>query len=171
MYQWPQYEWLYTVQTFPLENNENVGRLMQNIRKLPGIILIDSPGNLVQPGLVALLTLSDRIIVPLQYEVSVMTSTIEFLRWVEAKQGITGGSSSKMLFLPNRYRNYVGTKEEREQLDDTDAALEQIGILCPKIGEHMDIQRCQTTGLIRAQQKYVTEAFDFIYKVIAENPS
>lgn len=161
----PEYEWLYNVQGFSLENNENVERLMVNLRRIDGVILVDAPGNLVQPGLTALLTLSDYIVIPLQYEASVMTSTAEFLRWIEEHQA-NNGCQSKLIFLPNRFKPYCGTRAEKEQIEETDAALQQIGVLCPKIGDHKDIERCQTTGVYKIQQQYVEEAFDFIYNSI-----
>jgi len=166
MTQWPEYEWYYQVRGFNLENNSNVERLMQNLRRLPGAVLIDAPGNLIQPGFAALLSMSDYIVVPLQYESSVMTSSMQFLSWVEEN-----APGSNIFFQPNRFKPYAVTREERAIIEDTDMALEQVGWLCPKIGDYKDIERCRTTSMYSQQQRRVEEAFDFIYSKIFTAPT
>lgn len=164
MAQWPEYEWYYQVRGFNLENNSNVERLMSNLRRLPGAVLIDAPGNLIQPGFAALLGMSDYLVVPLQYESSVMTSSMQFLSWVE-----TNSPGAKIFFQPNRFKSYALSREDREIIDATDMALEQVGRLCPKIGDYKDIERCRTTSMYRHQQARVEEAFNFIYSTIFGN--
>ena len=45
-------KFLYNVQSFSISNVENVQNLMNNLRKMNGVILIDAPGNLAQQGLI-----------------------------------------------------------------------------------------------------------------------
>lgn len=164
--QLPDFKWFYNVQDFSLQDDENVNALMSNLRQLNGTILIDAPGNLVQPGLVSLLTKSDCIIVPIQYESSVMTSTMEFLQWVDKRLSENSRFLPKLIFLPNRHKAWCGTKTEKEKINETDALLSQVGILSPKIGEHKDLERVQTTILMKMQQKFVKETFAFIFENI-----
>lgn len=164
--QLPEYQWLYLVEDFSLQDDENVNRLMRNIRQLNGVVLVDAPGNLVQPGLVSLLTLSDYIVIPIQYESSVMTSSMEFLRWLKSRLKESGTVSPTLIFLPNRHKPWFGTKDEKERMSITDDGLSKIGMLAPKIEERKDLERVQTTILMKMQHKYVDESFSAIYNFI-----
>lgn len=96
----PGFEWLYNVQEFSLDNEERVVNLMESLRKLNGIVLIDSPGNIIQPGQWFVLNSSDYNIVPLQYEASVITSTMAFLQWIELNRPEGQNMPSRFIFLP-----------------------------------------------------------------------
>ena len=60
----PDTKFLYNVQTFNIANAENVNKLMTELRRMDGVVLVDSPGNLAQQGLIPLFVFSDYVVCP-----------------------------------------------------------------------------------------------------------
>ena len=52
----------YLVQAFDIGNMDNVSKMMQAIQSMDGMVLIDSPGNLTQQGLIPIFLKSDYVV-------------------------------------------------------------------------------------------------------------
>ena len=72
----------YNIQAFSIANIDNVRNLMKNLRQMPGVVLIDAPGNLAQQGLIPLFAQTDYIVCPYQYEITSINSTVVFVRFI-----------------------------------------------------------------------------------------
>ena len=78
----PKAKILYNVQTFNIANVENANKLMAELRKIDGVVLIDSPGNLAQQGLIPLFVNADYVVCPFQFEPTSVNSTITFILFI-----------------------------------------------------------------------------------------
>lgn len=69
----------YNVQNFNISNAEKAKILMDKAKTIGGAVLIDTPGNLAQQGLIQIFAQADYIICPYQYEATSVNSTITFI--------------------------------------------------------------------------------------------
>lgn len=156
----------YNIQTFSIEDEFKVKILMENLRTMDGIILIDSPGNLAQQALIPLFAYSDYIICPYQYEPSCVNSTVTFTVFIKKLEAKSKTMKSRMFFVPNKYDCRIGRKEELELWRRTDLAFGEQGLNTPKIKAKADLQRYNTVGISESVKKDVCPTFDFIYSNI-----
>ena len=75
----------YTVQTFDIKDTNNVREFLTNLRNgYKGFVLMDTPGNLSQQGLVPIFALSHYIVCPYQFEATSISSTATFIGFIAA---------------------------------------------------------------------------------------
>lgn len=156
----------YNIQAFSIADADKVKMLMQNLRKMDGIILIDSPGNLAQQGLIPLFANADYIVCPYQYEATSINSTVTFTVFIKKLQTRIKSMQSQIFFVPNRYDSRVGRKEELELWKRTEEAFGSQGINAPKVKMKADLQRYNTISIYEAVKEHIYPTFDFIYSNI-----
>lgn len=156
----------YNVQSFNISNVEHVQNLMNNLRKLDGVILIDAPGNLAQQGLIPLFALSDYVVCPFQYETTSVNSTITFILFLEKLKESFQQMRTEIFFVVNRHDKRYGTKKELALWSKTDDKLGQYGYVTPKVEVKADMQRYNTMEVMKSQLPVVMPTFDFICKHI-----
>ena len=161
----------YRVDASGLENAKNVERLMENLRNIGRISLVDTPSGLTFEGRVALLKNSDWIIVPFQYELSVAMSTSGFLAWISKESGLGSDYWKRVILVPNRIQAGAGNSMEREKIEQFREKLQQIVTFAPQIDQRKDIERTKTVMLSSIQHRLLDEVFDFIYDKIMSNPT
>ena len=135
----------YNIQAFSIANIDNVRNLMKNLRQMPGVVLIDAPGNLAQQGLIPLFAQTDYIVCPYQYEITSINSTV---------------------VVVNKFDKRYGTEGEKKLWTTTDEKLSMFGSVTPKIDQKAEMQRYNTMGLMFSQKSIVGPAFDHIYNEI-----
>lgn len=130
-------------------------------------IIVDAPGNLSEDGLVPFLTLADSIICPFQYERKSLDSTGTFIvvlqKLIEQYNTIPN-----QLYLPNRVKINVGTKEEKEVYEKIENIFRQYGEVSPFIKELQCLSRVNSIGLTREQRAAVDECFSWIKEAICK---
>lgn len=136
---------------------EGVAQMMENLKSVPGWILIDCPGNLNDNGLLPVFRAADAVVVPISYEDIVVDATSVFIKVFKKI------SNAPLCFLPNRINDAEGTKSEREQRIDTLKVLGQLGLVAPRIKQSVVIKRFSTLyALDSYQTKAVEHSFDKI---------
>ena len=136
---------------------DGVKQMMENLKSVPGWILVDCPGNLNDNGLLPIFHAADAVVVPISYEDIVVDATSIFIKVFRKI------SSSPLFFLPNRINDTEGTKSEREQRVETIKTLGQLGLITPRIKQSVVIKRFSTLyALDNYQIKAVEHAFDAI---------
>ena len=136
---------------------EGVKNMMENLKSIPGWILVDCPGNLNDNGLLPIFKATDAVVVPISYEDIVVDATSVFI------QVFKKISSAPLFFMPNRINDQEGTKSEREQRIDTIKVLGQLGTVAPRIKQSVVIKRFTTLyALDTYQTRAVEHAFDAI---------
>ena len=138
---------------------KGVELMMENLKSIPGWILVDCQGNLNDNGLLPIFKAADIVISPLSYENIVIDATSLFIKVFRKV------SEAPVLLLPNRINDAEGTKAEREQRISIIKSLGQLGSIMPRIKQSVAIKRFSTIySLDRSQTKYVQEAFDAIIR-------
>lgn len=156
----------YNIQPFSITDDKSVELLMTNLRKMDGVILIDSPGHLAQQGLVPLFSNSDFVVCPYQYEATCVNSTIKFIVFLAQLKQRIKNMKSQLIFVPNKYDSRVGRKKELELWKKTEDSFGNYGENAPKIKAKIDLQRYNTIVVSEAVQNDVCPTFDFIYTKI-----
>lgn len=136
---------------------KGVEQMMENLKSVPGWILVDCPGNLNDNGLLPVFKTADAVVVPISYEDIVVDATSVFIKVFRKI------SDAPLCFLPNRINDAEGTKSEREQRIDTLKVLGQLGLVAPRIKQSVVIKRFSTMyALDNYQTKAVEHSFDKI---------
>lgn len=126
-------------------------QMMENLKTIPGWILVDCPGTLNDPGLVPIFKAADAVIVPTSYEKIVVNATELF---VNVFRGI---SQAPLFFIPNRINDAEGTKTEREQRINTINKIGDMGLLTPRIKQSVVIKRFSTMYALDSYQQHAVE--------------
>lgn len=148
-------------QLIPLDTSDvkGVENMMENLKTIPGWILVDCPGNLNDNGLLPVFKAADAVVVPISYEDIVVDATSVFI------QVFRKISDATLCFLPNRINEAEGTKAEREQRVETIKILGQLGMVAPRIKQGVAIKRFSTLyALDTYQERAVEHAFDQVIK-------
>ena len=148
----------YNIQAFSIANIDNVRNLMKNLRQMPGVVLIDAPGNLAQQGLIPLFAQTDYIVCPYQYEITSINSTVVFVRFILRLKNEISSMKTKLFFVVNKFDKRYGTEGEKKLWTITDEKLSMFGNVTPKIDQKAEMQRYNTMGLMFSQKSIVGPA-------------
>ena len=147
-------------QTIYSKRNEN----LRNGYK--GFVLMDTPGNLSQQGLVPIFALSHYIVCPYQFEATSISSTATFIGFIAKLQHMLPIMKSRFIFVVNKWDKRYGRKAELELWDKTEERLRHFGLVAPRIEVKADMQRYNTIELMGPQNDIVSPTFDFMYQQI-----
>ena len=143
---------------------EEVATIMASLKLLPYDVIIDCPGNLVDPNLEVIYSTADIAVVPIHYDSDTLDATQMFCETFKAYFG------AKMFFVPN---GIVSVEERREHLQqERDKAIEQLkayGIVTPRIKRSVVISDYNTLfPLTTYQRNAVKYAFEPIINELQE---
>ena len=153
----------YNIYQFNLESKENSEKLMDEMKKVEGYTLIDSPGAMTDDGLIPLLTMADMIVVPFDYSNIILKSTATFIQ-VYQKLAEKYNGHAKLVFVPNRIEKGAGYKEEHQMWEEYDKLFSSIGVLTPKIYKRYNFTRYNTYKISIEDSEAVKGAFNRIIK-------
>ena len=161
----------YNVQRFDIADSNKAAALMQQIKAVDGVILIDTPGHLSQQGLLPLFIHSDIIVCPYFYDAASLQSTVTFLKFVDVLKSKVPTMQTQILLVPNRYDKRIGKKDELQLWDDTDKAFSCYGEVLPRIANKADMMRYNTLSLLDSQSTIVQPTYDRLYEIIQQRSS
>lgn len=145
----------------PDDVSNDIRALLQDSSNL----LVDAPGNLLEPGLTTLFANADYIIVPFQFEPGSINSTALFINYCyKLKQG--SYLNAQLIFVPNQYRTRSGTDRERQNWAHAAEVFSKYGIVVDPIPDSIELQRVNTLGLKARQRGPIKNAFEQIGKII-----
>lgn len=152
----------YNVQTFNIADVENANKLMATLRAIDGVVLIDSPGNLAQQGLIPLFVNADYVVCPFQFEPTSVNSTVMFILFISKLKERFPKMKTQLIFVVNRHDKRYGKQSELELWAKTEKDLERYGYVAPRVDIKVDMQRYNTIEVLDNQKKIVGPTFDFI---------
>ena len=150
-------------QVTPLDTSDikKVNKVMKELKKVPGNVLIDCPGNLNDKSLAAVYAAADVAVIPMSFDPDTVDATGIFLKALKSI------SNCSMVFVPNRINDHEGKAEERKQRAQTVNILELVGTVVPRIKQGVAIKRYSTIYPLESKQKkIVATTFDAIMKAI-----
>jgi virC1 protein len=158
----------YNVQRFDIADADKAAALMQQLKAVDGVIIIDTPGHLSQQGLLPLFIHSDIIVCPYFYDAASLQSTVTFLKFIEVLKSKVPLMQTQVLLVPNRYDKRIGKKDELELWDETDKAFACYGEVLPRIANKADMMRYNTLSLLDSQSIIVQPTYDRLYEILQQ---
>lgn len=138
-------------------------KLVHTINKLkviPGIILIDCPGNLNDRNLEYIYKAADTAIIPVSFDADTVDATGLFVKAFKAV------SSANLFFIPNRINTSERKSTELRQREQTTVYLGLVGTVTPTVKQSVAVKRYTTLYPLEKNQTDVLEpAFS---KIIGE---
>ncbi|RQE01982.1 ParA family protein [Prevotella intermedia] len=157
----------YSVHPFDIKDANNVREFLTNLRNgYKGFVLMDTPGNLSQQGLVPIFALSHYIVCPYQFEATSISSTATFIGFIAKLKRMLPMMKSQFIFVVNKWDKRYGKKAELDLWDKTEERLRHFGLVAPRIEVKADMQRYNTIELMGPQNDIVSPTFDFMYQQI-----
>lgn len=152
------------INTFKDRTPEEVATIMEGLKQLPYDVIIDCPGNLIDPNLRPIYSSSDIAVVPIHYDSDTLDATQMFSETFKAY------FDAKTFFVPN---GIVSVEERREHLQqERDKAIELLkvyGTVTPRIKRSVVISDYNTLlPLTTYQRNAVKYAFEPIIKELQE---
>ena len=154
----PEFNAPWSVELLNTSDQANLMAVLENIKKVPGVVLIDCPGNLNDKNLAMIYNKADAALIPMSYDADTVDATGLF---VKAFKTI---SSAKLVFAPNRINALEGKAEDLRQRSQTVEVLELLGTVLPRVKQSVAVKRYTTLyPLDHNQHKAIDAAFDQLF--------
>lgn len=133
---------------------------MNKLKEVPGIVLIDCPGNLNDRNLEYIYKMADAAIIPISFDADTVDATGIFIKALKTV------SSASLIFLPNRVNTSERKSEELRQRAQTTEFLGLVGTVMPTIKQSVSVKRYTTLyPLEKNQLSAIEPAFN---KIVGE---
>lgn len=147
----------WAVEMLDTSNGQKLEETISKLKNVPGIVLIDCPGNLNDRNLEHIYRAADVAVIPMSYDADTIDATGIF---VKAFKTI---SPAKLIFVPNRINTSEGKAEELRQRTQTTEILGLIGTVTPRIKQSVVVKQYTTLyPSDRYQSAAVEHPFDRI---------
>lgn len=140
---------------------------IRNRRNTQQHLLIDLPGS-CDSGVMEVIRYSDFIIVPFQYEETVLETTSQFGTYLDLLDEKFKEVKRKVIYVPNMFNPRVGLKEEKAFWQVWKEAIESVAILSPPILDKVCMTRRSSIFLKPEERECVTPCFEFITDIVFE---
>lgn len=146
----------------PLVVNEKIMEIIDELRTIPGNVMIDCPGSLENQYLQVLFECADVIVIPFRFD---RKNTRETASFAEIIRQIN--SKAKMVFVPNMV---TVTDDKRQNLimarQSAYECFGKYGFITPRIMERVAVRDASTLSLNTKQRFEIRFAFDKIVEFI-----
>lgn len=139
------------VELLDTANREHLERVMGKLKNVPGIVLIDCPGNLNERNLEYIYKTADAAIVPVSFDADTVDATGIFIKALKTV------SSANLVFLPNRINSSERKSEELRQRTQTTELLGLVGTVVPIIRQSVSVKRYTTLYPLEKNQLAAVE--------------
>lgn len=141
----------WNVEMLNTADGEQLKRVMGKLKEVPGIVLIDCPGNLNDRNLEYVYQSADTAIVPISFDADTVDATGIFVKALKTV------SSADLVFLPNRINTSEKKAEELRQRAQTTEFLGLVGTVVPTIKQSVSVKRYTTLYPLERNQLAAVE--------------
>ena len=150
----------WNVDILDTSDRKRLMQVMEKLKEVPGVVLIDCPGNLNDRNLAYIYQSADTAIIPISFDADTVDATGIF---VKALKSI---SSASLIFVPNRINAAERKSEELRQREQTIGFLGLVGTVTPMVKQSVVVKRYSTLYPLEKNQTELLEpAFN---KIIEE---
>lgn len=156
----PEVQIPWSVELLDTSDGERLKQVVENLKKMPGVVLVDCPGNLNDRNLEYIYKAADTAIVPISFDADTVDATGLFVKAFKAV------SSAGLIFIPNRINVSERKTAELRQREQTTGYLSLVGTVTPAVKQSVAVKRYTTLYPLEKSQTDVLEpAFN---KIIGE---
>ena len=160
----PEAQAPWNVELLDTSDREHIKQLVDKLKKVPGIVLIDCPGNLNDRSLEWIYKSTDTAIIPISFDADTVDATGIF---VKAFKSV---SSANLIFVPNRINTAERKPAELRQREQTTGYLGLVGTVTPTVKQSVAVKRYSTLYPLEKTQTDVLEpAFNKIIEILELN--
>ena len=150
----------WNVEMLDTSDHKRLVQVMGKLKEVPGIVLIDCPGNLNDRNLAYIYQSADTAIIPISFDADTVDATGIFVKALKSV------SSAGLIFIPNRINAAERKAEEIRQREQTIGYLGLVGTVTPMVKQSVAIKRYSTLYPLEKNQTELLEpAFN---KIIEE---
>lgn len=125
--------------------------VMSKLKTVPGIVLIDCPGNLNDRNLEYIYKSADTAIIPISFDADTVDATGIFVKALKTV------SSANLVFIPNRINTSERKSEELRQRAQTTEFLGLVGVVMPTVKQSVSVKRYTTLYPLERNQLAAVE--------------
>lgn len=142
-------------------DSKQLKKVMTQLKKVPGVVLIDCPGNLNDRNLEYIYKSADTAVIPISFDPDTVDATGIFIKALKSI------SEAQLVFMPNRIITSERKSEELRQRAQTTELLGLVGTVTPTIKQSVTVKRYTTLyPLEKGQLDIVKPAFNKIMEII-----
>lgn len=142
-------------------DSKQLKKVMTQLKKVPGVVLIDCPGNLNDRNLEYIYKSADTAVIPISFDPDTVDATGIFIKALKSI------SEAQLVFMPNRIITSERKSEELRQRAQTTELLGLVGTVTPTIKQSVTVKRYTTLyPLEKVQLDIVKSAFNKIMEII-----
>lgn len=142
-------------------DSKQLKKVMTQLKKVPGVVLIDCPGNLNDRNLEYIYKSADTAVIPISFDPDTVDATGIFIKALKSI------SEAQLVFIPNRIITSERKSEELRQRAQTTELLGLVGTVTPTIKQSVTVKRYTTLyPLEKVQLDIVKPAFNKIMEII-----
>ena len=134
----PEAQIPWTVELLDTSDRGHLERVMGKLKSVPGIVLIDCPGNLNDRNLEYIYKSADVAIIPISFDADTVDATGIFVKALKTV------SSADLVFIPNRINTSERKSEELRQRTQTTEFLGLVGTVVPIVKQSVSVKRYTT---------------------------
>lgn len=130
---------------------DHLKTVMSKLKTVPGIVLIDCPGNLNDRNLEYIYKSADTAIIPISFDADTVDATGIFVKALKIV------SSANLVFIPNRINTSERKSEELRQRAQTTEFLGLVGVVMPTVKQNVSVKRYTTLYPLERNQLAAVE--------------
>lgn len=130
---------------------DHLKTVMSKLKTVPGIVLIDCPGNLNDRNLEYIYKSADTAIIPISFDADTVDATGIFVKALKIV------SSANLVFIPNRINTSERKSEELRQRAQTTEFLGLVGVVMPTVKQSVSVKRYTTLYPLERNQLAAVE--------------
>ena len=134
----PETQAPWNVELLNTSDGEQLKKVIDKMKGVPGIVLIDCPGNLNDRNLEYIYKAADAAIIPISFDADTVDATGIFIKAMKTVSDVN------LIFVPNRINTSEGKAEELRQRTQTTEFLGLVGAVMPRIKQSVIIKRYTT---------------------------
>lgn len=156
----PEAQIPWNVELLDTSDRGHLERVMGKLKSVPGIVLIDCPGNLNDRNLEYIYKSADVAIIPISFDADTVDATGIFVKALKTV------SSADLVFIPNRINTSERKSEELRQRTQTTEFLGLVGTVVPTVKQSVSVKRYTT--LYPLEKNQLTTIEPSFSKIIEE---
>ena len=147
----------WNVEMLDTSDSDKLVQVVNKLKSVPGIVLIDCPGNLNDRNLAYIYKSADTAIIPISFDADTVDATGIFVKALKSV------SSADLVFVPNRINAAERKSEELRQREQTIGFLGLVGTVTPMVKQSVVVKRYSTLyPLEKSQTELLEPAFSRI---------
>ncbi len=157
----PEAQQPWGVEMLNTADEKSLKAVMKKLKGVPGLVLIDCPGNLNDRNLQHIYAQADAAVIPMSFDPDTVDATGIFIKAFKTI------SQAQLVFVPNRINAAEKRADELVQRTRTIEFLGLVGTVTPRIKQSVAVKRYTTLyAMERKQQEAVAPAFDKIIQAL-----